>query len=185
MDIYTHIKNSCTSQGISIEELAKKVDMSKAGLYVAFKKNTLKFETLEKIVKVLNLNISYFIGSKSTESDEKDKEIEKLNKRISELDELIKANKKEILESRGKFFTFLFTLYHALMENKVFKDKKIEKNIKEVYYDWFLQTKYFEENILEEIKNKNELEFFSMLAKETRKYWLDYLQEHNKMKKLK
>ncbi|MFQ3578552.1 MAG: helix-turn-helix transcriptional regulator [Bacteroidales bacterium] len=49
------------SRNLSIEELANKIKMSKTGLHNAIKSGIFKIATLEKIAKVLDVPLSYFL----------------------------------------------------------------------------------------------------------------------------
>lgn len=64
---YSLIKEICKEKGITLKDIALKIDMSEAGMYRAFANNTLKVEALEKIAKALDVPPSYFFGKSSNE----------------------------------------------------------------------------------------------------------------------
>ncbi len=57
MNITDIIKMECVKQHISITELANKINTSKQNLNNKLTRNDLKFSDIEKIFKVLNLEI--------------------------------------------------------------------------------------------------------------------------------
>ena len=57
---YDKIKEYCDDRKISLPDLAKKIDLTKSGLYLAISKKTLTVEKLEKISNALEVPIWYF-----------------------------------------------------------------------------------------------------------------------------
>ncbi|MEI6143967.1 MAG: helix-turn-helix transcriptional regulator [Mariniphaga sp.] len=57
---YEKIKEYCDDRGISLPELAKKIELTKSGLYLAISKKTITVEKLEKIATELKVPIWYF-----------------------------------------------------------------------------------------------------------------------------
>ena len=56
-DFYKRIKNYCAEKNISMEDLAKKINMSRSGFYSALKNFTLKVDAYQKIADVLEVPI--------------------------------------------------------------------------------------------------------------------------------
>lgn len=59
---YSKIKSLADKRNLSIPQIASKIGMSKAGLYVAIEKKRLNVDTIEKIAKALSVPVSYFFG---------------------------------------------------------------------------------------------------------------------------
>lgn len=69
---YSLIKKLYQAQGLGVDELASRVGMSRTGLSAAFKNDTLRVETLEKIAEVLGVSPCYFFeGEKQKEQEAK------------------------------------------------------------------------------------------------------------------
>jgi len=81
---YEIIKKYCDDKRISLPELAKKVGLSKTGLYLAISKKTLTVEKLEAIVKELDVPIWYFFDLDPEAPYIKDIEQQKNRNKINE-----------------------------------------------------------------------------------------------------
>jgi transcriptional regulator with XRE-family HTH domain len=68
---YNKLKEEIKLKKFTIEEIASKIGMTRTGLQLAFKEDTLKIVTLEKISEILNLPVYYwFVDSDNiTESN--------------------------------------------------------------------------------------------------------------------
>lgn len=117
---YNKIKLLCVEREISIDDLSKKIGMSKAGLYTSMTNNSLKIENLEKIASALNVPISYFFDTdengqtgnivpletvnvyktryekQKTENEYLKREIEHLKDKLADKEKLIKLLEKGI-----------------------------------------------------------------------------------------
>lgn len=62
MDIIYLIKNEAKKQGISISDIARKMEMSQQSLNQMLKAESIKFSTVQKISDVLNVSISHLLS---------------------------------------------------------------------------------------------------------------------------
>ncbi|MEI7980287.1 MAG: helix-turn-helix domain-containing protein [Bacteroidota bacterium] len=79
------IKLLSAAKGMTLAELAEKVEMSRSGLFLALKKQTLTLKTAEEIAKVLETDLPILLGwynvaKKDSGLEEKFKEIKSLIK---------------------------------------------------------------------------------------------------------
>jgi transcriptional regulator with XRE-family HTH domain len=63
------IKGLAKNRGITIKDLAVRIDMSEANLYKVFKRKSIETKYLQKIADVLSVPISYFFDD--NQSDDK------------------------------------------------------------------------------------------------------------------
>lgn len=90
---YSKIKEILTSKGISLPQLADKIGMSKAGIYLAIDKKRLSIDTLEKIAEVLDVPVTIFFDEYRIDR------IEKLNNLLDETKKLA-AESNKLAESK-------------------------------------------------------------------------------------
>lgn len=111
---YSKIKIKAIEKGITIPQLAEKIGMSKAGLYLAIDKKRLTVDTLEKILKVLDLPIdSLFENDENTGKWTRQALIDELNKYDLTLGEYIQQS-DELAERIGEKRHLLRMIYKDL-----------------------------------------------------------------------
>jgi transcriptional regulator with XRE-family HTH domain len=93
MSVKLQIERACKEKGLSIKALAEKIEMTEAGIYAAFRNDSLKVSALKNISAVLNTPISVLMGEKEDKMERK-----KIKQEIEiELQDIIKidiTNKK-------------------------------------------------------------------------------------------
>jgi transcriptional regulator with XRE-family HTH domain len=116
------IKNLAKNRGITLKDLAVKIDMSEANLYRVFKRQSIETKYLESIADVLQVPVGYFFGEiqedgkKIVQSGENNlvgsnqniinsnavKELEECRKEVAYLKEQVKDKEKliKLLESK-------------------------------------------------------------------------------------
>lgn len=60
--IFKRIETKCEEQNVNIKDLLKRIPMSANGYYAAKRNNDIKLSTLNKIAKLLDTPIDYFLG---------------------------------------------------------------------------------------------------------------------------
>ena len=131
---YNKITEVLASNHLSVPQLALKIGMSKRGLYVGIKENSLRIDTLEKIAEALDVPVTVFfdedqiINSKS--ELELRGEIEKLKsendlniKRVKELQESVEDKKRIINLTYSHVLTALNQYNEFITEIKPDYDK--------------------------------------------------------------
>ena len=123
MNIKERIKEIIDKKGITIRELASKINMSEQNLYKCFRRNSIELKYLEQMSEFLEIPLSYFFNENETISSnklegnknitlqnnnlgdnnkvsimlhDKDEEIEKLKREIDHLKSLLEAKDKII-----------------------------------------------------------------------------------------
>jgi len=114
---YNKITEIATDRRISIPQLAEKIGMSKRGLYVALKENSMRIDTLEKIAKVLEIPISVFFDSGN--ENEPGEILKKLE------------TAKENLANQAKSYSELEAKYDNLLIINSLNEKLVESAIRE------------------------------------------------------
>ena len=114
VEIENTIKEEAKIQGVTMKYICSQIGMTEQGLATSLKKQTLKLETLEKIAKVLNVDLSYFLG------DDYEQQFENILDRITDLKRYIR---KMALKGKGvidiDFDTENFQLDFAELKEKV------------------------------------------------------------------
>ena len=131
---YNKITEVLASNHLSVPQLALKIGMSKRGLYMGIKENSLRIDTLEKIAEALDVPVTVFfdedqiINSKS--ELELRGEIEKLKsendlniKRVKELQESVEDKKRIINLTYSHVLTALNQYNEFITEIKPDYDK--------------------------------------------------------------
>ena len=107
---YSRIKIELEHKGVSVRELCYKIDVTEQGLHQMIRKKSMKVEVLERISKVLYLQVSYWfedekntgnalVGSEHRDSNSKKRKNklsdEKIDALTQNLNEMLKvmANK--------------------------------------------------------------------------------------------
>lgn len=97
-----NIKQIAKDKGVTLSDLAAKIDMTESGMYAMFRNNSIKISTLEKISEVLNVSIlSFFEETISMASEPQVKYNTELDRCRSEL-ELWKQKAFENLEKYNR-----------------------------------------------------------------------------------
>lgn len=97
-----NIKQIAKDKGVTLSDLAAKIDMTESGMYAMFRNNSIKISTLEKISEVLNVSIlSFFEETISMASETQVKYNTELDRCRSEL-ELWKQKAFENLEKYNR-----------------------------------------------------------------------------------
>lgn len=190
--IEIQVKKLLVERNMSIEKLAQLINVSRGGLTNMFSNNSMKIETLFKIAKVLNVDISYFfsissgknsvgwVNSFGINSDtEITNELEQLKKRNSELERLVEGNKMNLFQTQLETCEFAANIWEALEKHKIFKSKIAKDDFKEIFYTWLIRMLSSDE-LLASFKDKRLYELFSQLLIEAEKYWKDFLKDHEK-----
>jgi len=119
--VYSRIEELCAERGISLIDLAKKIDISPPGLYRSIKNESMKIATMEKIAHALRVPIFDFFTPS-------------LIKAISEpLEEDIRKKENEISELKKSLEYCQKAKEKLIAEKDKLKDKIIE--IQEKYID--------------------------------------------------
>ena len=94
---YSILKKIISEKKITLKELAKRIDLSEQGLHSTIRNKAMKIETLEKIVKILEIDISIFFKELTNNGIEKDylkdnynKRLEYLEKKVMEIEGILK-----------------------------------------------------------------------------------------------
>jgi transcriptional regulator with XRE-family HTH domain len=66
---YSKLKEEIKLKKFTIEDVASKIGMTRTGLQLAFKEDTLKIVTLEKISDLLNLPVYYWFVDENNFTD--------------------------------------------------------------------------------------------------------------------
>jgi len=179
-----------------MEKLAQSIKVSRGGLINMLANNSMRVDTLMKIAEVLDVDISYFLSESKSKTIDMVKElkrlsfphelrnvveIDQLTKRIRELEILVDINKTDLFISQKEFLEFAKNIWEALINNKVFKNKKVEGDFREIFYSWLYRMQYSHETIAN-IKDKKIYELFSKLIVESEQYWKEFLKEKDKEK---
>ena len=117
---------------MSKPQLAEKIGMSKAGIYLAIDKKRLSIDTLEKIAEALEVPVTVFFETgksedyiiNSAELSEKEAIIQELKKRVDELIDQREDKKKIIQYSENILITILDTFHE--FQKSVTNEAKIE-----------------------------------------------------------
>ena len=123
---YRRIKYVCKEKGISMEELAVKVDMSLSGLYAAFANNSLKVETFFKICTFLNIPFIDLLTDEQVGAED----LAPNNR--EELIKVIVETRKKLRQARAMFMNVITVTG---------RDRKIAKNL-DTEYQNILRTHY-------------------------------------------
>jgi len=91
---FKRIKEICEKKRISIPELARRIDISKAGLYGAIKNETLRIDTLERIAETLDVPITVFFSDEQSGDTEVPEHIKQLKATINDLVELYDLHRR-------------------------------------------------------------------------------------------
>lgn len=99
---FRKIKQLAKERGISLGKLAQEAGITSPGLSLIMSSNVTMTTTIEKIAKILDINVGYFFDEDSVSSDgviiqqnimeilyRKDEEIRKKDERIRELTDLL------------------------------------------------------------------------------------------------
>lgn len=108
---YKRLKELLTQKRINIPSLAKEIGMSKAGLYLAFDKERLTVDVLEKIAEVLEVPVYvFFEGGQPTFNlkryEELQSQYEELNERFKDKKRLIRLTNKLLSQFIKSFDEF-------------------------------------------------------------------------------
>ena len=143
------INELCSKRGITLLQLSKKIGMSNS-FYTTLKTGSLKVETLEKIAEVLEVPITVFFDSSSSEDIELIKKelelskqyytaLEKNYESLKEINELIKTNADSATREAAAHYNIICMLYvdvenlffeaNSYIEESIYKDHpEIEDN---------------------------------------------------------
>ena len=72
INLETKIKHKLKERALTIEKLAVYSGVTKQTIHNIFKKNDLKLSQLERISKVLSVNVEYFFFDEATNTEEED-----------------------------------------------------------------------------------------------------------------
>ncbi|MCX6285547.1 MAG: helix-turn-helix transcriptional regulator [Bacteroidetes bacterium] len=93
----------CNKRGITIADLASKINVNKATLYRSINSGEIKLTNLRKIANAFEVPISFFFDEASMLDQELSKvEIASLKKKIIELEEILEDKKELISFYKGK-----------------------------------------------------------------------------------
>lgn len=84
VEIENAIKEEAKDQGVTMKYICSQIGMTEQGLATSLKNQTLKLDTLEKIAKVLNVDITFFLG------DDYEKQFETITYQIIKLKEYVR-----------------------------------------------------------------------------------------------
>ncbi len=112
---------------MSKPQLAEKIDMSKAGIYLALDKKRLSVDTLEKIAEALEVPVNVFFGEEDSESSKK------LNDEIKSL-----KQKNYIIETIAR------DMQRILLDKILLDIKMLEKTTKETPEEKEIRESNFE-----------------------------------------
>lgn len=93
------VKKYSKQQGLTLKELAEKIDMSEAGLHRALRTKSLKVKTLERLSDVLQVPASTLLGEEEKVSERSlpySKNKERLEERLRSLENEIDQIRRSI-----------------------------------------------------------------------------------------
>ena len=156
------IKDLVYQKKIYIPDLAKKLKITKQGVYAIFNKENINTELLQKIADVLGVHISYFFGE----------EVEQVNK--AELEQL-KARVKE-LEQNNKLLKEFIELLKSSKTKSIMFGLEIMMSYKDTYFKG--KEKEYENMVIEQLRTLNpEIEILSkekILPENINAFYLKY-----------
>ena len=116
--------DSLASKSMSVVYLAKKANLSRNHIYLILNNKTdVRTRTLEKLAEVLEVNISYFFGVDG-------KEIERLNARISHLEQELEIKEKLKSTFDNYYFIVVKQMFRMLgLENSLTKPEEMTEEI--------------------------------------------------------
>ena len=173
---YNKITEIATDRRISIPQLAEKIGMSKRGLYVALKENSMRIDTLEKIAKVLEIPISVFFDSGN--ENEPGEILKKLE------------TAKENLANQAKSYSELEAKYDNLLIINSLNEKLVESAIREtalkekIIYLLDDAINSIQFSVDEHLKVSFMNEYPELYEKNDRDAWRNYLKNNQLYKKL-
>lgn len=139
LQIGKQIKELAKKSDITIKDLCKKIEMTESGFNIALKNNTLKIETLQKIAKVLKVDISYFFINEYSNEEAKKRFLDLVNENIFlkyKVEKLINSRFKLILSLRIlREYDFKNVEYHKILQ-KAYKNLDINVNINELDFEY-------------------------------------------------
>ena len=110
-----NIRKALENKGITSNELAKRINVSVPYIsYLLNNKRNASIETLEKIAKVLNVNVSDFFEDESKRANSL---FERVAKQLNELNRLYKNNPSEDLEIKIEGMNELLNILKGMVES--------------------------------------------------------------------
>lgn len=111
MTLYERISYLAKKQGMSVFDLAEKLELSRNSIY-SWKKSSPKAETLEKVAEYFNVSTDYLLGRDTSKLQKADPEEEKIitmfRKNTAGMTE---EEKREFNESMDKLMDFAKDLF--------------------------------------------------------------------------
>ena len=120
---YNKITEVLADKHLSVPQLAQKIGMSKRGLYVGIKENSLRIDTLEKIADALEVTVTVFFDEDQIANSKSELQLREEIERLTSENDLNILKVKELQESlKDKKSIINLTYSHVITALNLYRD---------------------------------------------------------------